>query len=150
MDILFLKTVEELHDINTLDYQRMMQDKFKQRSLLWKVDEEDNEEDEKFIELLEPDLRYIHRWCFSSQFFFCLSIFIGGSVGVLEGVIMCIINAYNVFADAESFVILLIVWLPICLITDFICVTFIGPKIWSVTPKSESNEEENQSASYPQ
>lgn len=45
MDILFLKSVEELHNINTLEYSKTAREKFKQRTLFWKADEDDTEED---------------------------------------------------------------------------------------------------------
>lgn len=44
------------------EYFNIMNDKFEKRKLTWKVEEECEDE---LVNLLDRDLRDIHKWCFS-------------------------------------------------------------------------------------
>ncbi|KAL4426733.1 hypothetical protein ABPG74_006105 [Tetrahymena malaccensis] len=138
VDMLFLKTNEQFHNINVRQYYTFVAEKFKSRFLTWKADEEEKDH----IHLrIEGELRNINMWCYSSQLFFCLFIFVAGGIGVIEGVLTIIVNNYNIFSDSSSFFLIFILWIPICFFYDFLFVQLFLERIWGIKKKEEEQAE---------
>ncbi|EAR82337.2 transmembrane protein, putative (macronuclear) [Tetrahymena thermophila SB210] len=138
VDMLFLKTNEQFHDIGVREYFTLKAEKFKSRFLTWKADEEEKDE---LHSRIEGELRNINMWCYSSQQFFCLFIFVAGGIGVIEGVLTIIVNNYNIFSDSSSFFLIFILWIPICFLYDFLIVNLFLERIWGVKKEDEAESD---------
>ncbi|KAL4493033.1 hypothetical protein ABPG72_020812 [Tetrahymena utriculariae] len=138
VDILFLKTNEQLHNINVRQYYTFVAEKFKSRFLTWKIDEEEKDEIHSHI---EGELRNINMWCYSSQLFFCLFIFVSGGIGVIEGVLTIVVNNYNIFSDSSSFFLIFILWIPICFFYDFLLVNLFLERIWGLKKEEQAESD---------
>ncbi|KAL4453837.1 hypothetical protein ABPG73_001341 [Tetrahymena malaccensis] len=115
VDILLLKSVEQIHQVSIKEYVNLCRERFKNRKFNWKADDTTDA-----LKCLEPTLQKIDVWCFSSQYFFCLSVFVSGMICVLQGVQTIQINNYNLFADKILFF-LLIIWVCLCFFIEKVC-----------------------------
>ncbi|EAR82336.2 transmembrane protein, putative (macronuclear) [Tetrahymena thermophila SB210] len=136
VDILLLKSVEQIHQVSIKEYVNLCRERFKNRKFNWKADDTTDA-----LKCLEPTLQKIDVWCFSSQYFFCLSVFVSGMICVLQGVQTIQINKFNLFAD-KTLVFLLIFWVLLCFLIEQVCYFFYNhTSLWKKA-SSESNQED--------
>ncbi|KAL4493035.1 hypothetical protein ABPG72_020814 [Tetrahymena utriculariae] len=139
VDILLLKSVEQIHQVSIKEYVNLCRERFKNRKFNWKADDTTDA-----LKCLEPTLQKIDVWCFSSQYFFCLSVFVSGMICVLQGVQTIQINNYNLFADKILFF-LFIIWVFLCFFIEQVCYfVYKNTSLWKKASNQNNQDYEKE------
>ncbi|EAR82338.2 transmembrane protein, putative (macronuclear) [Tetrahymena thermophila SB210] len=136
MDILLLKSVEQLHQLYIYDYVNQVRQRYQNRKYNWKRDDEND-----FLKMVEKEVQYIDIWCYSSQYFFCQSLFLGSSMVVINGFLTVLANKYNFLSD-EYLVTITILWIIVCFLVDTVLVYIYDHiSLWKVEDKIKSKQQ---------
>ncbi|KAL4493032.1 hypothetical protein ABPG72_020811 [Tetrahymena utriculariae] len=136
MDILLLKSVEQLHQIYISDYVNQVRQRYKNRKYNWKRDDEDD-----YLKMIDKEVQYIDIWCYSSQYFFCQSLFLGSSMVVINGFLTVLANKYN-FLNDEYLITITLFWIIVCYLVDyFIVYIYDRISLWKVENKNKSRQQ---------
>ncbi|KAL4426732.1 hypothetical protein ABPG74_006104 [Tetrahymena malaccensis] len=141
MDILLLKSVEQLHQIYISDYVNQVRQRYENRKYNWKRDDEND-----YLKMIDKEVQYIDIWCYSSQYFFCQSLFVGSSMVVINGFLTILANKYNFLSD-EYLITITLFWIIVCFFVDtFLVYIYDHISLWKVEgkkqPKQQSLNEE--------
>ena len=95
LDILFLNVEEWYHGQPIHDYLDYLAFRFKTRKARWKSNET------QVNVFIEENMRSLDKMCFSSQYFFVVTIYLSGMIQLILGIQILIFNntGYNMFAD---------------------------------------------------
>jgi hypothetical protein len=126
LDILFYNILENFLKLDMFFFLLEFKKRFENRKKIWKaLDDETNE-------LVENEVRSLDKMCFSSQYYFSITIHLAGQVLMVLGLQIIISANYNMFSDNFAFIVCTF-WLLICIaihqITKFLGRIF---KVWEI------------------
>ena len=136
IDILFYNIIDLYHDINFYKYLIDCKDRFNKRKTKWVGDSNESTEE------VENKSASIHVLCFSSQYFFAMTMAMSGIFLLFFGFqILLSTQGYNIFAD-ELNAALVFIWLLVCYLLEKIsCYIARLCKLWEL-PNSQSQDED--------
>jgi len=136
IDILHYNIAEYYNDVPIFEYVKSIGEKFKRRKTNWKGDEDDVDYE------MDPKCQLIDQWCYSSQYYFILTIFMSGIFMVTLGNQTMIAADYPLFGDM-AIIYILLTFCALCLVLYF-ATLYVGKKlkIWVVNPTEGTEKAE--------
>ncbi len=134
IDILHYNIAEYYNDVPIFEYVKSIGEKFDKRNTNWKGDADDVDYE------MDPKCQLIDQWCYSSQYYFILTIFMSGIFMVTLGNQTMIAADYPLFGDL-AIIYILLTFCALCLVLYF-ATLYVAKKlkIWVVNP-TEATED---------
>ena len=99
LDILFYNILENFLKVDMFYFLLEFQNRFKNRKRFWKaLDDETNN-------LVENEVRSLDKMCFSSQYYFSITVHLAGQVLMVLGLQIIISANYIMFSDNFAFLV---------------------------------------------
>ncbi len=108
IDILFFNLSIHYHHIDFLDYLNHLKERYKNRTKIWK-----SFDDDESLQVNDAN-RSLDHWCYSSQYYFTMTLVLTSSQFVLMGAQTIKENNYNLFEDYLVLVFLISFWIIAC------------------------------------
>lgn len=139
-DYLFQNLIEFYDGTPIHDYYDFIRWRFSTRKYSWALDEV------KTNYALNKSSRTIEKLCFSSQFYFLLTLSVSGSFFIQMGVVTLILQKHNIFGDVAS-ILIVVMMILICYIIDELTI-LIGRLIgfWRIELIQNKDKEKNPTA----
>lgn len=132
IDIWHYNIVEYYTSVSLFEYFEEIKHRFLSRLTFWKIDDDDIEEG------LEDRFHRLDQACFSSQFYFIITVYSSGMLFVVMGMVTMVAATHQVFEDVASYYIL-VTFIVICL-GLYLVTMLVGKKlkIWEIKVEKAS------------
>jgi len=138
IDIFHYNIAEYYNNVPIYEYVKEIEVRFKNRKTNWKADGDDLNTD------LEGKCQHLDHWCYSSQYYFILTIFMSGLFFVVLGNQIMISANHPLFSDIATLYII-VVYCVICIVLYFLTL-YIAKilKIWVIKKKTPAEDVDEQ------